>query len=86
VEEALALVFGVKKFHSYLYGRSFTVATNDKALTTIIGPRKGIPPLAAACLQRWAVLLSAYHYQMEFKLTQSHRTADATTETVHRVE
>ena len=57
-KEALSLVFGVKHFHTYLYGRPFTIVTDHKPLITILGPKKGIPPLAAARLQRWAWTLS----------------------------
>lgn len=75
-KEALSLVFGVKKFHSYLYGRKFLLYTDHKPLTTIFGPKQGIPPLAAARLQRWALLLSAYDYSIEFKPTGRHANAD----------
>ena len=75
-KEALALIFGVKKFHQYLYGRKFTLVTDHKPLTTILGPKKGIPSLAAARLQRWAVLLSAYQYDIQFKPTKEHSNAD----------
>ena len=75
-KEALALVFGVKRFHKYLYGRPFTMVTDHKPLLAILGPKKGIPPLAAARLQRWALVLSAYHYQLEFKFTRDHGNAD----------
>ena len=75
-KEALALIFGVKKFHHYLCGRNFTLVTDHKPLVTIMGPKKGIPSLAAVCLQRWAILLSAYDYTIQFKSTTSHGNAD----------
>ena len=75
-KEALALVFGVKKFHRYLYGRKFTLITDHKPLTTILHPTKCTPPLAAARLQRWALILSAYQYDIEFKPTAQHSNAD----------
>ena len=75
-KEALSLVFGVKRFHQYLYGRKFTLLTDHQPLTTILSPRKGIPPLAAARLQRWALLLSAYDYVICYKSTREHSNAD----------
>ena len=75
-KEALALIYGVRKFHQYLYGRIFTLVTDRKPLTVILGQKTSIPPLAAACLQRWAVLLSAYQYDIEFRPTKEHCKAD----------
>ena len=75
-KEALSLIFGVKRFHSYLYGRHFTLVTDHKPLTAILGPKKGIPPLAAARLQRWAWILSAYTYEIKFRPTGDHGNAD----------
>ena len=49
-KEALSLVFAVKKFHQYLYGHEFILYTDHKPLTTILSPKRGIPPLAAARL------------------------------------
>ena len=57
-KEALALVYGVRKFHSYLFGREFTLYTDHKPLLSILGSKKGIPSLAAARLQRWSVTLN----------------------------
>ena len=53
------------------------MVTDHKPLTAILGPKKGVPPLAAARLQRWALLLSAYQYKIEFRPTQAHANADA---------
>ena len=41
-----------------------------------MGPKKGIPSLAAARLQRWAILLSAYDYTIQYKSTTNHGNAD----------
>jgi hypothetical protein len=70
------VAFGVKKFHQYLYGHKFTLITDHKPLSDILSPKIGIPSLAAARLQRWAVLLSAYNYQFRFKPTSQHCNAD----------
>ena len=69
-KEALALTSGVKKFHQYLYGRTFTLLSDHQPLTTIFSPEKNVPPLAAARLQRWAILLAAYNYDICYKPTK----------------
>ena len=75
-KEALSLIYGVQKFHQYLYGRQFILVTDHKPLTTILGPKRGIPPLAAARLQHWAYTLSAYSYTIKFRPTTEHANAD----------
>ncbi|XP_061909872.1 uncharacterized protein K02A2.6-like [Entelurus aequoreus] len=74
--EALSIVFGVRKFHQYLYGRKFTLLTDHRPLTTILGPHTGIPSLAASRLQRWALLLSAHAYDIKYRKSDSHCNAD----------
>ena len=51
--------------------------TDHKPLTTILGSKKGVPAVAAARLQRWALLLAAYNYDIEFRSTTDHGNADA---------
>ena len=75
-KEALSLIFGVKKFHQFLYGRRFTLVTDHNPLTTILSPKKGLPTLAAARLQRWAIHLSAYQYDIKYRSTHEHCNAD----------
>ena len=65
--EALAIVFAVKKFHQYLCGRPFTLVTDHRPLCKILGHNQGVPTLAAARMQRWALILSAYSYRIEYK-------------------
>ena len=67
--EALNIIFGMKKFHQYLYGHKFTLLTDHKPLLTIFNTRKGIPTV----LQRWAIILSAYTYDIQYKPTRQNR-------------
>ncbi|XP_039519644.1 uncharacterized protein K02A2.6-like [Pimephales promelas] len=74
--EALGIIFGVRKFHQYLYGRQFTLLTDHRPLTTILGPHTGIPSLAASRMQRWALLLSAHTYEIRYRKAEQHGNAD----------
>ena len=57
-KEALATVWGVKKFHNYLFGRNFTLLTDHEPLTSIFHPSKSLPAVTAARLQRYALFLA----------------------------
>ncbi|RXN33959.1 putative protein K02A2.6-like protein [Labeo rohita] len=76
-KEALAIIFGVQKFHKYLYGRKFTICTDHKPLIFLFGEKKPIPQLSSSRVQRWALLISAYEYTMVYKSKDSHANADA---------
>lgn len=67
-KEAAAIIFGIKKFHHYLYGRTepFILRTDHKPLISIFGRKKGVPELAANRLQRYALFLSAYNFKIEY--------------------
>ena len=67
----------MQHFHQYLYDRKFALVTDHKSLLSILGPKYAIPPLAAAHLQRWAVFLSAYCYEVELWRTDLHANADS---------
>ena len=75
-KEALSIVFGIKKFHQYLYGRKFTLVTDHKPLLSLLGPQSGFPTLATARMQRWALLLSGYQYDIQYRSTTKHANAD----------
>jgi len=46
--------------------------TDHKPLTTLLSPKRGVPTVAAARMQRWALLLTAYSYDIEFRRTHEH--------------
>ena len=66
-KEALAIIFGVKKFHKFLYGRQFKIVSDHQPLKMIFSPDKPIPTLAAARIQRWSLTLSAYSYEIDYR-------------------
>ena len=72
----MSIIFGVKRFHQYIFGRRFILLTDHKPLTNIFGPKVGVPTLAAARMQRWALLLSAYSFKIEYRNTKEHANAD----------
>lgn len=76
-KEALAIVFGVTKHHQYLYGRHFILRSDHRALSYIFGEKRGIPLTAASRLQRYAIKLSAYDFEMEFVRSAANCQADA---------
>ena len=53
--EAIALIWGVKKVHTYLYGRPFTLVTDHQPLLSILSPSKGVPTMTSARLQLYAL-------------------------------
>ena len=76
-KEALAIIFGLKRFHVYLYGRHFTIFTDRKPLERIFGPKTAIPSLAAMRLQRWAIIIAAFNYGIKFVPSKQNAVADA---------
>ena len=45
-KEALALIFGVKTFHKYVYGQQFIMVTDHKPLLSILNPKAAVPSIA----------------------------------------
>ena len=50
--------------------------TDSKPLSLILGPKKGIPVLAASRIQRWAIQLSSYQFDIKYKNSVQNPNAD----------
>ena len=75
-KEGLSIIFGVRKFYQYLFGRKFTIQSDHRPLQHIFGETRPVPHLASARLQRWALTLGAYDYSICYKPGSSHSNAD----------
>ena len=71
-KEALAIIFGVKKFHQYLSGRRFTIYSDHKHLQHLFSEQKPVPSMPSARIQQWALILSAYDYVISYKPGENH--------------
>ena len=76
-KEALAIIFAVRKFHDYIYGRRFILYSDHKPLQYLLSEMKQIPQLASSRIQRWAITLSAYNYSIKHKPGKKLSHADA---------
>jgi hypothetical protein len=76
-KEGLALIYSVKKFHKYIYGRHFTLLTDQRPLLSIFGDRKGIPVHSANRLQRCAATLPGYDFTIKYRKSPDFGQADA---------
>jgi len=59
-KECLALVWGIGKFHTYLFGREFTLQTDHQPLLYLNKAK-----VANARLMRWALALQPYSFRIE---------------------
>ncbi len=64
--EAMSVMFGVKRFHLYLFGRHFEIHTDHKPLLGLLGDNKAIQQMLSPGMQRWALTLSAYSYTLKY--------------------
>ncbi|TMS39641.1 hypothetical protein L596_006133 [Steinernema carpocapsae] len=51
--------------------------TDHKPLLAVFGSKKGVPPHRAGRLQRWAILLQAYDFEIQYRNTLEFGQADA---------
>ena len=50
---------------------------DHQLLVSIFGPKTGVPPLSAARMQSWCLILVVYQYEIEYPRSAEHANADA---------
>lgn len=76
-KEAYSIIFGIRKFHQYLYGRKFTLITDNKPISQIFSESKGLPTMSAMRMQHYAAFLQAFDYKIRHRRSSDHFNADA---------
>nr|XP_029720499.1 uncharacterized protein LOC115262237 [Aedes albopictus] len=75
--EAYAIIFGVRKFYQYLYGRKFWLVTDNEPVKQIFSETKCLPAMSALRMQHYATFLASFRYIIKFRPTKEHYNADA---------
>ena len=76
-KEGSACIYGVKCFHSYLFGHKFVLQTDHQPLTALLDESKVVPAQASSRIQQWALSLASYQYTIAYLSTTKHANADA---------
>jgi hypothetical protein len=71
-KELLAIVWAIKYFRPYLYGRRFKIATDHKQLTWIMNVKD-----PGSRLLRWRIQLEEYDYEIVYRKGSLNTYADA---------
>ena len=70
-------MFGVKCFHSHLFGHPFEFVTDHKPVLALFNEDRYTSPQASAWIHWWSLLLAAYEYILVIHQTEAHSNADA---------
>ena len=76
-KEGLSCIFGIKKFHDYLFGRPFELVTAHEPLLGLLKEDHATSPQASAWIKRWSLFLAGYEYSLVFRNTSAHTNAGA---------
>lgn len=71
-KELLAIVWAVKHFRPYLYGKQFKIITDHKPLTWLFNVKD-----PSSRLMRWRLKLEEYNYEVLYKEGKQNTNADA---------
>lgn len=75
-KEAYSIIFAIKKFHQYLWGRHFILLTDHAPLVQIFSEKKSLPLYSAMRMQHYAIFLQGFNYEIKYRNTKLHANAD----------
>lgn len=82
----LAIIYAVTKFHRMLFGRRFRLESDHQPLLRIFGSKKVIPVYTANRLQRFALTLMLYDFQIEYVPTEKFGNNDILSRLIDKFE
>lgn len=77
-QEMLAIIWGVKHFRPYLFGKKFNIITDHKPLTWMFNIKD-----PSSRLMRWRIRLEEYHFDIYHKKGQLNTNVDALSRIQH---
>ena len=80
-KECLSIVWGIKHFHTYIYGVQFTVVTDHIAFSWLNQTH-----VANGRLARWAMYLQQYTFDIVYRQGKNHSNVDAISRSVLTVQ
>ena len=75
-KEGLAIIFSVKNFYNFLFGRHFSIKADHQPLSYLFSKSKGVSQTTSSRIQRWGLTLGAYRYNIRHKLGATLTNAD----------
>lgn len=75
-KEATGIVWGLRKFFQYCYGRKITLITDSEPLTRILHPEKDLPATSAVRLLHYAQFMAGFNYNIQYRNTKHHANVD----------
>ena len=75
--EALAIVWCTNRARSFLLGRKFKLISDHLPLQFLLNPNRSLPKVTSARIQRWALHMTAFDYEIEYVKGEKIPHADA---------
>ncbi|XP_054276450.1 uncharacterized protein K02A2.6-like [Macrosteles quadrilineatus] len=74
--EALAIIYAVTHFYNYVFGKKFTLVTDNEPLSHIFHPGRALPRMTSSRLLRYSSFLSGLDYTVRCKKGKENENVD----------